>query len=236
MSHGHVVVLAGRVEVVGEVEAALDADPVCAARLRDTVPTAPRSNRRRRPLQSRPRHSQDPSSHHQDPPPCSPTRRGDATRPRPAIQGGAHGRRSKDVVNELPSTHFDLIAIGSGPAGQRAAVQAAKLGKRVGARSSAAAPLGGVSTNTGTVPSKTLRAAIVELDRPRGGGLRQRVPRPARDHDRRSALAHPPGDRARAGGDRRPVAPQRRARLRAAPRRSSIRTRWRSPAARRASG
>ena len=57
---------------------------------------------------------------------------------------------------------FDLIAIGSGPAGQRAAVQAAKLGKRVALIERGSA-LGGVSTNTGTVPSKTLRAAIVEL-------------------------------------------------------------------------
>jgi NAD(P) transhydrogenase len=57
---------------------------------------------------------------------------------------------------------FDLIAIGSGPAGQRAAVQAAKLGKRVALIERGSA-LGGVSTNTGTVPSKTLRASIVEL-------------------------------------------------------------------------
>jgi NAD(P) transhydrogenase len=59
-------------------------------------------------------------------------------------------------------TSYDLIAIGSGPAGQRAAVQAAKLGKRVAIVERERA-LGGVSTNTGTVPSKTLRAAIVEL-------------------------------------------------------------------------
>ena len=65
-------------------------------------------------------------------------------------------------MHELPSTHFDLIAIGSGPAGQRAAVQAAKLGKRAALIERGSA-LGGVSTNTGTVPSKTLRAAVVEL-------------------------------------------------------------------------
>jgi NAD(P) transhydrogenase len=57
---------------------------------------------------------------------------------------------------------YDLIAIGSGPAGQRAAVQAAKLGKRV-ALVERSGGLGGVSTNSGTLPSKTLRAAIVEL-------------------------------------------------------------------------
>ena len=59
-------------------------------------------------------------------------------------------------------TTYDLIAIGSGPAGQRAAVQAAKLGKRAAVIERSGA-LGGVSTNTGTLPSKTLRAAIVEL-------------------------------------------------------------------------
>ena len=64
---------------------------------------------------------------------------------------------------------YDLIALGSGPAGQRAAVQAAKLGKRA-AVIERADVLGGVSANTGTVPSKTLRAAIVELTgRARGG-------------------------------------------------------------------
>ena len=57
---------------------------------------------------------------------------------------------------------YDLVVIGSGPAGQRAAVQAAKLGKRVvlverGQR------LGGVCVNSGTIPSKTLREAIVYL-------------------------------------------------------------------------
>ena len=57
---------------------------------------------------------------------------------------------------------YDLIAIGSGPAGRGAAVQAAKLGKRA-AVVERQGVLGGGSTNTGTVPSKTMRAAIVEL-------------------------------------------------------------------------
>jgi NAD(P) transhydrogenase len=60
------------------------------------------------------------------------------------------------------STSYDLIAIGSGPAGQRAAIQAAKLGKRAAIVDREGA-LGGVSARTGTVPSKTLRAAVVEL-------------------------------------------------------------------------
>jgi NAD(P) transhydrogenase len=62
----------------------------------------------------------------------------------------------------VDATHYHLIAIGSGPAGQRAAVQAAKLGRRA-AVIERENVLGGVSTNTGTLPSKTLRAAIVEL-------------------------------------------------------------------------
>jgi NAD(P) transhydrogenase len=57
---------------------------------------------------------------------------------------------------------YDLIAIGSGPAGQGAAVQAAKLGKRA-AIVERQGVLGGTSMNSGTIPSKTLRAAIVEL-------------------------------------------------------------------------
>src|SRR6267142_2652605 len=54
---------------------------------------------------------------------------------------------------------YDLVVIGSGPAGQRAAVQAAKLGKRV-AVIERQRVVGGVSVNTGTVPSKTLREVV----------------------------------------------------------------------------
>jgi NAD(P) transhydrogenase len=75
--------------------------------------------------------------------------------------GAAAGPQLTTVTapSHLP---YDLVAIGSGPAGQRAAVQAAKLGRRVAVVERGSA-LGGVSTNTGTLPSKTLRAAIVEL-------------------------------------------------------------------------
>ncbi|RPI42960.1 MAG: Si-specific NAD(P)(+) transhydrogenase [Betaproteobacteria bacterium] len=54
---------------------------------------------------------------------------------------------------------FDLVCIGSGPAGQRAAIQAAKLGKRVAVveRQRCA---GGVCVETGTIPSKTFREAV----------------------------------------------------------------------------
>src|SRR4051794_13033886 len=56
---------------------------------------------------------------------------------------------------------LDLLVIGSGPSGQRAAIQAAKLGKRV-AVAERRDRLGGVSIHTGTIPSKTLRQAVIE--------------------------------------------------------------------------
>jgi len=58
--------------------------------------------------------------------------------------------------------HFDLLVIGSGPAGQRAAIQAAKLGKNA-AIVERRAVIGGVSVHTGTIPSKTLREAVLYL-------------------------------------------------------------------------
>jgi NAD(P) transhydrogenase len=63
---------------------------------------------------------------------------------------------------------FDLVVIGSGPAGQKAAVQAAKLRKRV-AVVECRETVGGVCVNTGTIPSKTLREAALYLT-----GLNQR--------------------------------------------------------------
>jgi len=57
---------------------------------------------------------------------------------------------------------FDVLVIGSGPAGQKAAIQAAKLERRVGLVERRHM-VGGVSTNTGTIPSKTLREAVLYL-------------------------------------------------------------------------
>src|SRR3954468_313334 len=57
---------------------------------------------------------------------------------------------------------FDLIVIGSGPAGQRAAIQGAKLGKRV-ALIERTEFVGGCCINTGTIPSKTMREAVLHL-------------------------------------------------------------------------
>src|SRR5229473_5212341 len=57
---------------------------------------------------------------------------------------------------------YDLIVIGSGPGGQRAAIQGAKAGKRVAIIEKQSA-IGGVSVNTGTIPSKTMREAVLHL-------------------------------------------------------------------------
>ncbi|MBV8846087.1 MAG: Si-specific NAD(P)(+) transhydrogenase [Bryobacterales bacterium] len=57
---------------------------------------------------------------------------------------------------------FDMIVLGSGPAGQRAAIQAAKSGKRVAVVEKQEC-VGGVCINTGTIPSKTMREAVLHL-------------------------------------------------------------------------
>src|SRR5271170_5502860 len=57
---------------------------------------------------------------------------------------------------------FDLVVIGSGPGGQKAAIAAAKLDRRV-AVVERPSMIGGVCVQTGTIPSKTLREAILYL-------------------------------------------------------------------------
>lgn len=57
---------------------------------------------------------------------------------------------------------YDLLVIGSGPGGQRAAIQAAKLNKKVAVVEKKTI-LGGVCINTGTIPSKTLREAVMHF-------------------------------------------------------------------------
>lgn len=64
--------------------------------------------------------------------------------------------------------HYDMIVIGSGPAGKRAAIQAAKLGKKV-LLVEKNTIVGGVTVHTGTIPSKTLRETVLFLS-----GWRQR--------------------------------------------------------------
>ena len=58
--------------------------------------------------------------------------------------------------------NYDLAVIGSGPGGRGAAIQGAKLGKKVAVIEKQSL-LGGVSVNTGTIPSKALRQAILYL-------------------------------------------------------------------------
>ena len=72
-------------------------------------------------------------------------------------------------MNENRSIQYDLIVIGSGPSGQKAAIAAAKLGKRVAIVEKQNEKVGGVCLHTGTIPSKTLREAIIYLT-----GYRQR--------------------------------------------------------------
>lgn len=72
---------------------------------------------------------------------------------------------------------FDLLCIGSGPAGQRAAVQAAKLRKRVAVVEKLRA-VGGGCLHTGTIPSKTLREAVVFFSGLAGRFDRRSTPRP----------------------------------------------------------
>src|SRR2546423_4339741 len=66
------------------------------------------------------------------------------------------------------SPAYDLIVIGSGPAGEKGAAQAAYFGKRV-ALVEREPVLGGACVNTGTVPSKTLRESALHLS-----GFKQR--------------------------------------------------------------
>ena len=62
----------------------------------------------------------------------------------------------------MSAIKYDLIVIGSGPSGQRAAVAASKMKKRV-AVIEARSVVGGVCINTGTIPSKTMREAVMHL-------------------------------------------------------------------------
>jgi NAD(P) transhydrogenase len=77
-------------------------------------------------------------------------------------------------------SHYDLIVIGSGPAGRRAAVQAAKLRKSVLVVEKGR-KVGGVCVHTGTIPSKTLRETVLNLSGWRERGFYGRAHRAKRD-------------------------------------------------------
>ena len=67
-----------------------------------------------------------------------------------------------DILPRQTMEKYDLIVIGSGPAGQRAAIQAAKFGKHA-ALIERFEVVGGTAINTGTIPSKTIREAVLHL-------------------------------------------------------------------------
>src|SRR5476651_1088363 len=75
---------------------------------------------------------------------------------------------------------YDFVVIGSGPAGRRAAVQAAKLGKSVLVIENRRR-VGGVSVHTGTIPSKTLRETALNLSGWRERGFYGRAYRVKKD-------------------------------------------------------
>src|SRR5262244_4047446 len=77
-------------------------------------------------------------------------------------------------------SHYDLIVIGSGPAGRRAAVQAAKLKKSVLVVEKGR-KVGGVCVHTGTIPSKTLRETVLNLSGWRERGFYGRAYRVKQD-------------------------------------------------------
>src|SRR5215471_2156367 len=69
----------------------------------------------------------------------------------------------------MQTKEFDLVVIGSGPAGQKGAICASKLGKHAAIVDKKLA-IGGVCVHTGTIPSKTLREAVLYFS-----GFRQRT-------------------------------------------------------------
>src|SRR5262245_39223888 len=83
--------------------------------------------------------------------------------------GLAAPTRERYPMGSMPVPHYDLAVIGSGPAGQKGAIAAAKLRKRV-AVIDRRDMVGGCSLHLGTIPSKTMREAILYLT-----GIRQRT-------------------------------------------------------------
>jgi len=80
------------------------------------------------------------------------------------------------------NARYDLLVIGSGPAGKAAAIQAAKLGRRV-AVVDGRPDVGGVCVHTGTIPSKTLRETVLNLTGYRERGFYGRAYRVKEDID-----------------------------------------------------
>ena len=101
---------------------------------------------------------------------------GTATSPRNATKGSPASNRASSSPRASsalpsappPSNRYDLVVIGSGPAGQKCAINAAKMKKKV-AIIDKRDMFGGVCIHTGTIPSKTFREAVLYLT-----GYRQR--------------------------------------------------------------
>ena len=113
------------------------------------------------------------------------------------------------ISGKMHGVDLDLLVIGSGPSGQKAAIQAAKLGKRV-AVAERRDRLGGVSIHTGTIPSKTLREAVLDAAR-RAPARRARPDAHGGDRAAGAAAADGPGGARGRRGDRggaRAVPPQ----------------------------
>jgi len=79
----------------------------------------------------------------------------------------------------MSSNHFEVVVIGSGPAGQKAAIQGAKAGRRVLVLEQDQT-VGGACVHHGTIPSKTLRETAARLSRPAASGLQVRLAEHAR--------------------------------------------------------
>ena len=82
-----------------------------------------------------------------------------ALRARRIDRQGLHRRERHDTAWVVV---YDLMVIGSGPAGQRAAIYGAKMGKKI-ALVEMREMVGGACINTGTIPSKTMREAVLHL-------------------------------------------------------------------------
>src|SRR5438105_4183616 len=81
----------------------------------------------------------------------------------------------------MERTSYDLVVLGSGPAGEKGAAQAAYFGKKVALIEPLAPLVGGACTNTGTLPSKTMRESALALTGMASRGLEAAVlamPRP----------------------------------------------------------
>jgi NAD(P) transhydrogenase len=81
---------------------------------------------------------------------------------------------SQRLKTSMNNPDYDLLVIGSGPGGQSAAIAAAKLGKRV-AIIERKPYVGGVSLQTGTIPSKALREAAYVTSRSASLGMRRTI-------------------------------------------------------------